>query len=562
MRIAQCDIGVMASMWPQVTAWPNDLREHATHLSKYLSEALRCIESAKEQPVPTHLVKTLIAAISVVLTKIENAPDHTTVMQALTTIQNDVKIAATAMQTTATMVQQTATISQQVIKISQDTNATTKEVAATGKLTSTLLKETNDIAKAIHSSPVPRSTYASALSSNISQISKPITITTQTPSIIQAQREIIVKITDPVTIENLRAKNPRTLQSHIDRAIEQSKNTHIEKIRVASANQLKSGDLSIKTINITEAEILRQFANDWAPRIGNGASIRTLTYGVIAHGIRTSSMDMEKFDQIKTEILQDNKPFIPTADIKYIGWLSRSAPTKSASSIIIEFTRPEDANKIIDEGLIWQGEAFQCERYDRKCRLKQCYKCQKYGHIGTQCRAPNACGYCAEQHSSRDCPTKADKEVTRKCAMCKGPHEAWNKGCPVRQTEMGKVKSAYDSRQPYHYVPPRAEPRQNSITTFNGTPAEAAMTVGPGCRRPRVNPSLSQGTREERSRSPDKRMPKRINRGNEADGGENDDTVMMEGSQRPQRTIITSRRALEAITPNRQLRPQSSADGP
>lgn len=131
-----------------------------------------------------------------------------------------------------------------------------------GKLTSTLLKEINDIAKAMHSSPTPRSSYASVLSSNVSQISKPMTISTHTSSLIQAQREIIVKITDPTTIENLRAKNPRTLQSHADRAIEQSKNKHIENIHVVSANQLKSGDLSIKTINTEDAGTLRQFANE------------------------------------------------------------------------------------------------------------------------------------------------------------------------------------------------------------------------------------------------------------------------------------------------------------
>jgi hypothetical protein len=71
-----------------------------------------------------------------------------------------------------------------------------------------------------------------------------------------------VKVTNPSTIENLRAKNPRTLQSHVDRAIEQSKNKHIENIRVVSANQLKSRDLSIKTTNVEEAEALKQFAND------------------------------------------------------------------------------------------------------------------------------------------------------------------------------------------------------------------------------------------------------------------------------------------------------------
>jgi hypothetical protein len=90
-------------------------------------------------------------------------------------------------------------------------------------------------------------------------------------------------------------------------------------------------------------------------RIGRGTSIRLPTYGVLgvlAHKIRTSSMNMEKFEEIRAELLHDNRPFIPNADIKYIGWLSRSALTKAASTIIIEFTNPEDANKIIDEGLI------------------------------------------------------------------------------------------------------------------------------------------------------------------------------------------------------------------
>jgi hypothetical protein len=63
-------------------------------------------------------------------------------------------------------------------------------------------------------------------------------------------------------------------------------------------------------------------------------------------------MDIEKFDEIKAELLHDNRPFIPNADIKYIGWLLRAALTKSASTIIVEFITPEDVNKVIDEGLI------------------------------------------------------------------------------------------------------------------------------------------------------------------------------------------------------------------
>jgi hypothetical protein len=297
-------------------------------------------------------------------------------------------------------------------------------------------------------------------------------------------------------------------------------------------------------------------------RIGRGTSIRLPTYGILAHGIRTSSMDMEKFDEIKAELLHDNRPFIPNADIKYIGWLSRSALTKSASTIIVEFTNPEDANKIIDEGLIWQGEAFQCERYDRQCRLKQCYKCQKYGHIGTQCRANTACGYCAEAHNSKDCPTKVDKSAMRKCAVCKGAHEAWNNRCPVRKTELNKVKAAYDARQPYHFVPPTKEKPLSERVTFSATLAESAAMIN-GSQRGRLStnstglssltPPLLPNRQNSRSKSPTKgRAPKRIHTGAKADNtqDENEDTVMVENSQRPRRPHVPSRRALESITTN------------
>jgi hypothetical protein len=71
VRIAQCDIGTMATPWPQVAAWPNDIREHATYLSDYPRKALVCIDSAEEQPVPKPLVKTMIAAMSVFIAKFQ-----------------------------------------------------------------------------------------------------------------------------------------------------------------------------------------------------------------------------------------------------------------------------------------------------------------------------------------------------------------------------------------------------------------------------------------------------------------------------------------------------------
>jgi hypothetical protein len=352
-----------------------------------------------------------------------------------------------------------------------------------------------------------------------------------------------VNIRDSFTIQSLRAMNPRNLKAHVERAIEQSGNENITNIKIVSSNQLKSGDLSIKTANSNEVEALQQFADDWVHRIGNRAIVRIPTYGIIVHGIRTSTLDMDKFGENRAQILQDNKPFIPQAGIKHIGWLTRNAPTKQASSITIEFTKPEDANKIIDEGLVWQGEVFQCERYERQCRLKQCYKCQKYGHIGTQCKAATACGYCAQEYDTRDCPSKSGQDTTKKCALCRGEHEAWNRQCSARKEETAKMKIAYDTRPRYHPVP---GPTGGNIRT-EGMPEARQRT--------RTNQAAAgQENQNGRTRSLSRRGQKRTNTGIVVGLGDRENGQTGDDSrQRPQRTIVPSRRALEAIESNTRL---------
>ena len=136
---------------------------------------------------------------------------------------------------------------------------------------------------------------------------------------LQAQREVIVSIRNPLTISKLRAMNPRNLKSYIERALEQSQNEHIAHVKIMSSNQLKSGDLSLRTATTSETQALRQFADDWVCRVGNGANIRNPTYGVLAYGIHTSTMEMDNFEEVQENILQDNRPFIPQAEIKYVG---------------------------------------------------------------------------------------------------------------------------------------------------------------------------------------------------------------------------------------------------
>lgn len=131
--------------------------------------------------------------------------------------------------------------------------------------------------------------------------------------------------------------------------------------------------------------------------------------GVLANGIRTSTMDVDRFKNNSSQISDDIGPFILQDEIRHIvGWLTRDAAAKTASTITIEFTRPEDANKTIDEGLVWQGDSFECERYVGQCRVKQRFKCQRYGHIETEYKAATAYGFCAQEQVIRDCLAKSD----------------------------------------------------------------------------------------------------------------------------------------------------------
>ena len=541
----------MATPWPPEVAWPAEHREHATKLTKYLRDALACIDSSPNQSVPTNHIKFVLHGMVSLLAKIRNVPDLSSIHDSLRIMQEEARSA-------------NKETTQALARVKEDVHSNTTEASrstAAGEEVKVLAKEAVEVGKIAvgiirevkNRGPQPNGgaqmSYAAVaasgtLASSIHNPQNAKNIPTQT------QREVTVNIRDPLTIQSLRAMNSRVLNAHVERAIQRSGNESLTGIKVMSSNQLKSGDLSIRATGSTEAQALRAHTSDWVHRIGAGASVRNPTYGVLAHGIRTSTMDMDKFEDVRDNILQDNRPFIPKAEIKHIGWLTRTAPSKSASSVVIEFTKAEDANKIIDEGLVWQGELFQCERYEKQCRLKQCFNCQRYGHIGTQCKTTKACGYCAQEHSSRDCPAKDERSGARKCAVCHGEHEAWSQQCPARKEELAKAKLAYTNRPRYHPVPPTAAAsvqfgrtavglrRKRSARDFGNQPeTDTPGTTGQTVRgHKRTNTGVVPGAGTEKE--------------NEAPEGLS--------SQRPQRTIHPSRRALEARSSNILRRTSSS----
>jgi hypothetical protein len=163
---------------------------------------------------------------------------------------------------------------QKGVKAGQEATAAAKEAAEVGKTVAGMTRDIKN--KGIQHQAVTPMSYAAAAAHGAMAAS---TYSTQNVRIAPApvQREIIVNIRNPHIIQTLRAMNPRTMKAHVDIAIAQSENEHVAKITIMSANQLKSGDLSIRTATNSEMQTLRQFTDDWVPRLGSGTSVRTLT---------------------------------------------------------------------------------------------------------------------------------------------------------------------------------------------------------------------------------------------------------------------------------------------
>jgi hypothetical protein len=151
----------------------------------------------------------------------------------------------------------------------------------------------------------------------------------------------------------------------------------------------------------------------------------------------------------------------------------------------VEFTTRAQVDRAIREGLVLGACHHDCELYDRGCKLKQCYKCQKYGHIGTQCIANDTCGYCAEPHDTRQCKNREEPNFTPKCTLCKGPHTAWSNGYQVRKTQIAKVENARRNRPMYY---------GSSETVAQPSRRPAITDAGPASVEPRTGPIQSQTT--------------------------------------------------------------------
>ncbi|KAJ6090873.1 hypothetical protein N7499_003587 [Penicillium canescens] len=342
------------------------------------------------------------------------------------------------------------------------------------------------------------------------------------PSELWKDREIIVKLGDADGNAHFRSMKSSEIKDRAEKARTRAATVSpvLAAIQFVAARQLKSGDISLTLRSAKDAEAARIHRGKW------NAEVRLPSWGVVIHDVNVRSLGInrpaelkERQEAVSKQLLTQNLHSWGDAEITHLAWLVLPEGKKSGS-MIVEFSSPYVANKAIDCNTIWDSAVLTTVLYDRAARIRQCHRCQKYGHIGRTCSEQPQCVYCAGDHLSPDCRGKQDATlIERKCANCGGAHAAWSKRCKDFEAELDRVKELEMRRERYHRIPAYLSisdpaPRMAGSSSGSGvsrepvssdpTPREASsMGSGRGTAKTvtsRSNPTSSQRTSSAKSK--------------------------------------------------------------
>ena len=213
----------MATPWPRRSTWPNPIREHATCLSTFLHDVLHRIERTGSQSMPADLVGDIIRGSLTFIIKMQQTPDLTSISDALRIVQTEAKATAehtahalegikTELKNNTEGIQQATTNIQQNNNKAEEARAAAKEATEVGKATLEMAREIrNKRPQEQANGPL---SYAAAAARSVPLAGIYNAQSLKAPS-VQTQREVIMNIRDPLTVQSLRAMNPGNLKFHV-----------------------------------------------------------------------------------------------------------------------------------------------------------------------------------------------------------------------------------------------------------------------------------------------------------------------------------------------------------
>jgi hypothetical protein len=323
-----------------------------------------------------------------------------------------------------------------------------------------ILRNTEDIKKQLNASPKQASPTWSQVAASAASSAQVLSATVRKPveQTEQRRKELRIAIKNEKEKDELKRKDIRTLVTAI-RAQEPRETT----AQVIAAKRLQSGDILISTLTEKARRELEE-SNTWLRAIAPSAEARKTTFPVFVHGVRVKGVNTTNQKRAIEELCEENRLLHPDLEITRIAWPKKVIKEeRSYSSFILETASPETANKIIAQGLVHEGEIKTCIRYLAEGRVTRCFNCQEYGHIANRCKKSAICAKCAGSHTTDECTRTSGEK--RKCAACKGNHEAGSAYCAVERKQREKAATIRNITPPqYQYQASQPRPAISIVT--------------------------------------------------------------------------------------------------
>jgi hypothetical protein len=131
---------------------------------------------------------------------------------------------------------------------------------------------------------------------------------------------------------------------------------------------------------------------------------------------------------------------------------------KKYFSLIMKIYNAATINRLIKKKLLNEYSHRTCEYFDKNCRLKQCFNCQRYDHIEKSCKYERRCAACASSHSDNTCTTSIEK---RKCVNYDENHSVWSFQCKIKVEKKNKLNDMWFFKSILH----SKKTRKNNIAS-------------------------------------------------------------------------------------------------
>ena len=206
--------------------------------------------------------------------------------------------------------------------------------------------------------------------------------------------------------------------------------THIPK--AVAVKVLHSGDVEVVLPN--------QQAKDQAITQGDTPEYKILRqdYPVEVIGvplnIQVESGRGATNSQLIQRITEATKKLVPGITISRVAWLHKVRTThtgvspgfqrvKTRGTLIINLPTQEMQAEIACKGIVIDSLWYEARLYHRAVQVRQCFKCQQWGHTQSACGREERCGWCADTHETKECP----KDKGARCVNCGKEHKAWQR---------------------------------------------------------------------------------------------------------------------------------------